>query len=139
MAKAANHKQGTRRKRKARLPEGRPPVWPRFEDDPARYVESEYDHIARFEREPGGRLWTPPDDLYPTIETPPPASPTAKEGWQIRRVKVAFKELFPPDGCPPEDMLQKTVHADVKAFFKARGQKSVSLDSVARAMGRRRT
>jgi len=60
------------------------------------------------------------------------------EGWQVRRVKKALKETFPPDGHPPVDMLVKTVREEVKPLFEARKWKLASLDSVARAMERRR-
>jgi hypothetical protein len=80
------------------------------------------------------------DGYYTVIERPPrpPASQTAPEGRQVSRVKQALKELFPPDGRPPDDMLLKTVGNHVNKIFEERRWKPASLDSLARAMGRRR-
>jgi len=82
-------------------------------------------------------------DLWPPR---PPASQTAPaqqpeedkgDGWQVGRVKKALKEKYPPDGQPPIDLPLKTVRDDLKDIFKRQGWKLASLDSVARAIGRR--
>jgi hypothetical protein len=88
------------------------------------------------------------DGYYTVIERPPrpPATQTAPdqqpedeaEGWQVSRVKLVLKELFPPNGLPPADMSVKTVHARVNELFEGRGERPTSRDTVARAMGRRR-
>jgi hypothetical protein len=82
------------------------------------------------------------DGYYTVIERPPrpPASQTAPkaEGRQVRRVKHALKELFPPDGHPPVDLPPKTILDRVNEFFKPRDWKPASRDSLARAMGHRR-
>src|SRR5262249_25167294 len=60
------------------------------------------------------------------------------EGWQVRHVKQALKEKFPPAGHPPADMPAKTILDRVNEFFTAQNWKPASRDSLARAMGRRR-
>jgi hypothetical protein len=61
------------------------------------------------------------------------------EGRQVRRLKQAFKEKFPPAGQPPNDLTLKEILVKVEPIFKAQGWKLPGVDSVARATGRRRT
>jgi hypothetical protein len=58
-------------------------------------------------------------------------------GRQAARIKAVLPEIFSPDGKVPDAMPLKTVHSRVKDAFAARGWKPASLDTVARAIGRR--
>jgi hypothetical protein len=61
-----------------------------------------------------------------------------REGPQVRRVRQALQELFPPNGHPPVDLTQKKILKRVnEEFFKPRNWKPAKPDSLARAMGRR--
>jgi hypothetical protein len=61
-----------------------------------------------------------------------------REEPQVRRVRQALKELFPPDSQPPVDLTQKKILNRVnEEFFKSRGWKPAKRDTLARAMGRR--
>jgi hypothetical protein len=99
------------------------------------------------------QLGLPKDDFDYTVVERPDRSPTSQqeslkskawqnkpkaEGWQVRRIKQVLKEAFPPDGLPPNDMPLKTVRNRVNVIFERRRWKPASVDSVARAMGRRR-
>jgi hypothetical protein len=77
-------------------------------------------------------LWPAPSTAQSSQESPKPKA----EGWQVRRVKQALKELF-PDGHPPLDLPQKTILDRVNEFFP-QDWKPASRDTLARAMGRRR-
>ena len=81
-------------------------------------------------------LWPP---RPPASQTAPAQQPEEDkgDGWQVGRVKKALKEKYPPDGQPPIDLPLKTVRDDLKDIFKRQGWKLASLDSVARAIGRR--
>ena len=68
-------------------------------------------------------------------ESPKPKA----EGWKVRRVKQALKEKFPPNGHPPADMAAKTILDRVNEVFTLQNWKTASRDTLARAMGRRRT
>jgi len=61
-----------------------------------------------------------------------------REGPQVRRVRQALKETFPPHGHPPVDMTQKAILKRVNEFFEPLGGKPAKRDTLARAMGRRR-
>jgi hypothetical protein len=61
-----------------------------------------------------------------------------REGPQVRHVRQALKELFPPNSQPPVDLTQKEILKRVnEQFFKPRGWKPASRDTLARVMGRR--
>ena len=57
-------------------------------------VESDYDPIARFERDPGGRLYTPPRRTRRTA-APPPRVPKGPVRGKIDRFGDADRALFP--------------------------------------------
>jgi hypothetical protein len=127
---------------------------------------SDFSPIEKFEQEEGLRPRTPPR-LYSAAAPLPPASETTPaqqledktgdpveaddglsagdspqeskvDGWQVRRVKQALQALFPPDGHPPLEMALKAILKRInEEFFKPRLWKFASLDSLARAMGRR--
>jgi hypothetical protein len=91
-------------------------------------------------QQPGGK--TGPGSINAEAAQRPSAEQSPQEskvdGWQVRRVKQALQELFPPDGHPPLEMALKAILKRInEEFFKPRHWKFASLDSLARAMGRR--
>jgi hypothetical protein len=61
----------------------------------------------------------------------------SKDGWQVRRLRKALKEKYPPDGHPPVDMTLTAILKSVDAIYKREGWKFASPDTLARLMGRR--
>jgi hypothetical protein len=59
------------------------------------------------------------------------------EGWQVRHLREALKEKYPPDGHPPVDMTLTAILNSVDGIFKRQGWKLASPDTLARVMGRR--
>jgi hypothetical protein len=71
------------------------------------------------------------------VQSSQESKPKKKEGWKVRRVKQALKDLFPPDGHPPVDLPPKKILERVNGeFFK--DLKPASRDTLARAIGLRR-
>jgi len=70
-------------------------------------------------------------------EEQPPRIPVEPKGfWQVARVKEIISVVF-PNGVPT-DSTAKDVLRDITDGFKERGWKLPSLDTIARARGRRR-
>ena len=61
----------------------------------------------------------------------------SKDGWQVRRLRKALKEKYPPDGHPPVDMTLTAILKSVDAIYKREGWKFASPETLARVMGRR--
>ena len=73
---------------------------------------------------------------------PQDAAPKQKASWQRDRVKTALKKRFPPNGKVSTDFSTAAVHRDVcdelKSDSRAHGLGDPSIDTVARAIGRRK-
>jgi hypothetical protein len=74
------------------------------------------------------------DDGLSTVESP---QESKVEGWQVRRLRKALKEKYPPDGHPPLDMTLTAILKGVDEIYKREGWTFASPDSLARLMGRR--
>jgi hypothetical protein len=61
----------------------------------------------------------------------------AKEGWQLKRIKDVLLTIFLPDGRVPSNLTDKAVQARLVPVFEKNGWKLPSIDSIARARGRR--
>jgi len=68
--------------------------------------------------------------------TEPKIKPT-RRGKQTPRLLPVLRELYPPDGIPPDHVKTVTVMQRVLKVYKARGWGEVSRDVVERAIGRR--
>jgi hypothetical protein len=73
---------------------------------------------------------------------PQDAAPEQKASWQRDRVKTALKKLYPPNGVVSKDFPIVAVHRKVcdelKPDSRARGLGDPSIDTVTRAIGRRK-
>jgi hypothetical protein len=74
------------------------------------------------------------DDGLSTVESP---QESKVDGWQVRRLRKALKEKYPPDGYAPVDMTLVAILKSVDAIYKREGWKLASPDTLARVMGRR--
>jgi hypothetical protein len=87
------------------------------------------------------RKWAAAIDRYTAIrdnQIPAPwmKKPQAKEGPQTARIKAVLKELYPPDGRPPDTVPIKTIWGRVDAAFDKCGWKRASRPTIGRAAGR---
>jgi hypothetical protein len=77
--------------------------------------------------------------LWPVISEFPDifgiATKAHSSRWQVDRIKRALRMEF-PDGVPP-NLTEKEVQRRIKPVFKEKGWKLPSVDSIARARGRR--
>jgi hypothetical protein len=81
--------------------------------------------------DPGPYLYTvAPDDMRRLW-------PLKVDGPQVARIKKVLPALYPPEGRVPDHQRTKGVYFSVSDELQRRHEKPVSLDSVARAIGRR--
>jgi hypothetical protein len=66
-----------------------------------------------------------------------PERQAQKSGWQLKRIKKVLPILFPPDGRVPSNLTDKAVQRRLVPVFEKNGWKEPSIDSIARARGRR--
>ena len=103
---------------------------------------------------PRARLWpfvarADLDRLYPIVTNAPakaietdliPAPERKikqKRGWQLDRINEMLARVFPPHGRVPPDLTNKAVQRLLAPEFEKAGLKLPSVDSIARARGRR--
>jgi hypothetical protein len=68
---------------------------------------------------------------------PKPERQAQKGGWQLKRIKKVLAKLFPPDGRVPSNLTDKAVQRLLVPVFKKNDWREPSIDSIARARGRR--
>jgi hypothetical protein len=96
----------------------------------------EYRYTVAEQDKTGDPVEAEADDGLSAGESP---QESKAEGWQVRRLKKALKEKYPPNGHPPVDMTLTAILKSVDGIFEREGWKLASPDTLARIMGRRRT
>jgi hypothetical protein len=88
-----------------------------------------------------------PEQPKPEVTPPPPAHKARKANWQRDRVTPVVNKLYPPDGVVPKEIPIVVIYAKVcsaletaelEAGSKRRPIASPSIETVARAIGRRK-
>jgi hypothetical protein len=68
----------------------------------------------------------------------PPKPKSTRKGKQMSRLLPVLRDLFPPDGMPPDSVKTVTVMQRVLKTYEVRRWGEVSRDVVERAIGRRK-
>lgn len=61
-----------------------------------------------------------------------------KSGWKLQPLMEVLQSVFPPDGRVPAELSHKAVKARLEPEYKKRDLPVPSVDTIARARGRRK-